>query len=150
MIINTGCEMSFYRKGVSQTGLPEDLTTPLGLPSQSKGFSVSSGPRSSVRTNQQVFDMESFKFSSSTFTSDNSARLMLGANTRRKYLLIQNTSVNNIYIGFGTLPNLNGINALILPPNSGITFENKIVPNNDVYVVSALQSSVTVVEGTVI
>lgn len=138
------------RRPQNATDLPSDVSTSFMQPSQASGYSVSATPTSRPTSQNQLQNFESFRFSSSTFTSQVTAQLMLGANIRRKYLLIQNNSINTIYIGFGTKPNNNGVNALVLPPNAGISFENKVVPNNDVFVISPLPSQITIVEGSII
>jgi hypothetical protein len=130
-----------------QTGLPRDVTSPLGRPSFSYGFSQS----------KKIEDNAGFKddplasnnrFSSSSFTSDSNPRVLIGANPRRNYLLIQNNGTVTIFVGFGVMPTLNGSNALQLPPNTGISFENGIAPNNDVAVVSSTECLITVIEGS--
>lgn len=130
-----------------QTGLPADVTRSIGAPSSHNGFS---------RPNR-IEDRAGFKndpresanrFTSSSFTSDANARVLIGSNPRRNYLLIQNNGTVDIFVGFGTVPTLSGNNAVILPPNAGITFENGIAPNNDVSVVSLTECAVTIVEGT--
>jgi hypothetical protein len=130
-----------------QTGLPDDVTSAIGDPSFSYGFSNSEKIGANAGFSNDPLASTN-RFSSSSFTSDANARVLIGSNPRRNYLLIQNNGTVDIFVGFGVMPTLNASNALILPPNAGISFENGIAPNNDVAVVSSTECLITVIEGS--
>lgn len=130
----------------SQTGLPSDVTTAVGDPSYSYGFSKPGGINRGAGFTNDPLGSDN-RFTSSTVIANTTARVLIGANPRRNYLLIQNNGTVTIFVGFGSLPSLQGNNALVLPPNTGITFETGIVPNNDVSVIASTECRVTVVEG---
>ncbi len=131
-----------------QTSLPRGLTKHNGAPSSSNGFSVGLPP-----IGQRSFDPNSpnarkqYKFNTFSQTSGVIPNTLLAANPMRAYVAIQNNGLVNIFVSFGSTPNLDGTNSLILPPNTGITFEAGIVPNNPVTVVSSVGAQVTVIEG---
>lgn len=129
-----------------QTGLPADLTRNIGAPSSHNGFSRPNRIEDRKGFNDDPLASAN-RFTSSSFTADSNARVLIGSNQRRNYLLIQNNGTVNIFVGFGTVPSLSGNNALILPPNTGITFENGVAPNNDVSVVASTECQVTIIEG---
>lgn len=113
-------------------------------PSQSSGFSGGTGARPKLKP---IAPIASTRMSTFSFTANATAKLMLAANNKRSYLLIQNNGANTIFVGFGTTPNLNGTGAVQFPVATGITFESGVIPNNEIYVVASSDTLVTVVEG---
>jgi hypothetical protein len=131
----------------NQTGLPSDLTRSIGAPSSHNGFSRRREMDDIAGFNNDPLASNN-RMTSSSLTSNSVARVLIGANPRRNYLLIQNNGTVPIYVGFGTTPNINGNSSLILAPNTGITFDAGIAPNNDVSIVSSADCLVCVIEGS--
>jgi len=130
-----------------ETDLPYDVTRTIGGPSSSLGFSEGFGASPQGGGNQQAIDKSvSYTFKSYSVNSQSNAQVLVGGSPLRKYLAIQNNGTVNVYLGFGTPPNLDGVNSIVLPPNTGITFENKVVPSNDIYVISSVSALVCVLD----
>lgn len=80
------------------------------------------------------------------FAASSGGGQVLQENTKRNYLLIQNTSPNNVLLSFGVAPSAG--NSLLLEPNGGsYVAENMFVPTNAVYVGPSAGGAVIVVEG---
>lgn len=67
-------------------------------------------------------------------TTNTNAQLVLPAAPRRAYLLIQNNSNGDIWIGIGAAPNTRGASLVLGPGNF---WEPVYVPTNAIYVRSA-------------
>lgn len=133
-----------------ESDLPRDVTETFGKPSSSLGFSEGFGSTPAGGGNQQAIDRSvSYSFKTYSVNSQATAQILVGGSALRKYLAIQNNGTVPIYLGFGTPPDLNGINSFVIPPNAGITFENKVVPANDVYVISSVSALVCVLDAFV-
>ena len=72
---------------------------------------------------------------------------LLTANEDRRYLLIQNKGTGTAQISFGAAALDGGVNSIDLAPNTSISFENGICPNNDVFAICLPTTIVTVIEG---
>lgn len=131
-----------------QTSLPRGYTRQLGNPSSSNGFTDITPP-----IGQKNYSAENpnarrqNKMVSSTFWANATVKTLLAANPMRSYLAIQNIGTVNIYVAFGSTPDVQGNNSIVLPPNTGITFESNVVPNNDIKIVSSTDNMVSVLEG---
>jgi hypothetical protein len=127
-----------------QTSLPSEYDEQYGQPSDGRGrrqdLAEFKNPIKKPIPPQTIM-------SSQSFWAGPVVQRMLGANPFRKYLAIQNIGVGSVFIGFGVIPDLSGNNAFVIPPNNGFTFEDGIVPNNDIFVVSAVSVQLTLVEG---
>jgi hypothetical protein len=129
-----------------QTGLPRDVTSPIGRPSFSYGFSTPEKIRDNAGFSDDPLASNN-RFSSSSFSSNSQAKVLIGSNPRRNYLLIQNNGAVTVYIGFGVTAALNGSNSIVLPAGTNIAFDI-IVPNNDITAVSAVECLISVIEGS--
>lgn len=132
-----------------QSDLPDQVVFGRQKPAFSRGFAASptKGVAKTLKKSVKASSGIQHRFTSSTFFSEPVAKTALGASPKRDYLLIQNNGAVNVTIGFGTTPEVNGNNGVIIPPNAGITFENGIVPNNDVQVISSTSCRLTILEG---
>lgn len=128
-----------------QSALPQDQTDSLYPPNSAPGMSRTTGPVPPPRG--PASPIINTRMNTFNVVADINAQILLAANPRRNYVAIQNNGAVPIYVGFGSIPIIGGQSALIFPPNTGITFENGRVPNNDVYVVSSTGALVSVVEG---
>ena len=142
----------------NQTSLPDEYTEPaVQQPAYSTGLNpVRSGKQPSGNTYgvpgsqgaRVVFVRQPLhRFISSTVTTSANARVILGKNSTRRYVQLQNTGAVNVFVGFGTTPNINGANSILLPPGIALTFEDGICPNNEVSVISATSGRLGVLEG---
>lgn len=125
-----------------QTSLPGEYTDAVGPPSTALGNFPVAPPiglsRKPVRTT---------RFNTYSVVSTINPSVLAGQNAQRVYMAFMNLGAVDAYISFGSVANLNGTNSFKLPPNTGITFENGIVPNNDVTVVSSVGCLISVAEG---
>lgn len=128
-----------------QSALPQDQTDSLYPPNRAPGMSRTTGPVPPPRgAPSPVINTRMNTFS---VVANPQVQILLAANPRRNYVAIQNNGVAPIYVGFGVVPIIGGQNAMVFPPNTGITFESGRCPNNDVYVVAASGVLVSVIEG---
>lgn len=88
------------------------------------------------------------KMVSSRVFVNTSVLLICAASQNRNYLLIQNNGTSDVFLGFGSFPNVDGSNAMLLSPGTQYDFSSGIVPNNDVYAISTASNSVSINEGT--
>lgn len=137
-----------------QTDLPQDVTRPLQeKPIFSTGFSRTSNVPLRARKPRNTRYVEEvaqqYRMKSSTVFVGTTVLTILAASESRRYLLLQNQSPVDILIGFGTTPSLTqGIGVLLLA-GTQLSFENKVVPNNDIEAVSPAQSRLAIIEGSI-
>jgi hypothetical protein len=139
-----------------QTDLPIDNVRPVtDVPGFSYGFSESrpsdAPPKPTPGIPPRLVELlrPQYRFTSSRLFTSPSVISALGANAKRRYLMLQNTGGITIYLGFGANPTLTGDQAIELPAGIAITFENEAVPNNDIFAVSSAQSSLAILEGSI-
>ena len=76
---------------------------------------------------------------------------ILGSNNQRNYLLIQNVGQNDLQIGFNN--SLTAGNGTTLSPGGlgaqggSILFDQTYIPQNTIYAVSAIGSTIVILEG---
>lgn len=146
------------RRVRNQTGLPDDLmiNESYGEPSFYQGFGIGSSRasgKSALAPNP--LGMPSVvpasilqnKMTSYGINADTLAKQLVGYSPLRTYLLIENVGTVDVFISFGVQPQSNGVGALKVPANTGISFDSGICPNNDVWCISTTTCAITVVEG---
>lgn len=124
-------------------------------PSQANGFTSdkreSEGRqlKKSVREMPQVMATtgEHVMYSNTIFAGS-LVQTILGANPNRRFLLIQNVGAQTVFFGFGSTPNVNGDNAIEIPSGFQISFENGIVPNNEIQAVCQNSTKLAILEGS--
>lgn len=129
-----------------QSSVPEYQDKTYGDPSQSKGFGTYPVPQGG-RPAQFHASKQNRLISTTVFASTTPLQAV-GHSPSRTYLGIQNNGTVDLYVGFGSKPNLDGTNALILPANTGFVFENNFIPNNEVYILASTSCRVTLLEGS--
>ncbi len=132
----------------NQTGLPSDQQHSIHEPSSHHGMTtrqdtVLPPPKPRVMRT----DTLQHKMVSSTRDTTTTSIRLLGANTKRRYLLIQNTGASKVFLGFNVIPGVNGANGTELPAGSQIDFSNGIVPNGTVNAISQAASTLSILEG---
>lgn len=131
-----------------QTGLPSDVTKPLGPASSAYGFTNQHLKNRTQNPGEQPSGSVLTRMATFTYFVSTTAQTLLGESNQRNYLLIQNNGTGIVYVSFGGTPTVAGENAIQLPGGTGISFDSEIVPNNTVSVVSASSNLISVIEGT--
>lgn len=100
--------------------------------------------KSLKRPTNTISDFYQHRFSSLSFdiTAGDTVKI-IGVNTRRRSITIQNKGPGSLYLGFGTTTS-----DIEIPPNSALSFENGIVPNNEIFGTSQTGTSIALIEGT--
>lgn len=137
------------RRMRSQTSLPATNADPINRnPSSAKGFTSELEFQPRKKEAARVVHKRS-NFYSSVFTVSTTAQIILGHNPNRSYLALQNRSLSDIYLSFGTPATIG--NSILFPAGAVWTFENGIVPDNSVYALTAAASALMAInEGTYI
>lgn len=138
-----------------QTSLPEALTRNEGIGTGfATGFSANRPQpvRPEQPTNQpaRVTDFRQHLFNSRTSIVSAISQVISGHNERRRFLAFQNNGATNVFLGFGTPSNITGENSFILPANGYLSFEFGIVPNNEIWAVSTISTTITIIEGSIL
>lgn len=130
-----------------QTSLPGANADPIDRnPVSSQGFSTQSRLRAPAKKTA-VVQARRVNFYSNSFIAETVSKIALGANSRRAYLAIQNNSVGDIYVAFGTTATL--LNSFKMISGAVWTFEAGIVPDNTVHVITTTPgSALQIVEGS--
>lgn len=135
-----------------QSSLPDVYGAISDTPVSARGFStpqrlvdkpaVTKGGTPIVVTRNPTHD-----FYSSTVQVSTVPQPVVGPNRNRRYLLIQNVGTSTVFLGFGVTPSVTGNGAVQLPPNSAISMENGICPNNEITAVSSTAGTLAILEG---
>lgn len=81
--------------------------------------------------------------SGATSASSNTSTELIPANASRKYLIIQNVGIFDVWINFGGSASKE-VQSLLLEPKQGIVFEDSFVPTEAVHVYSFDGTSVPI------
>lgn len=120
-------------------------TKAVSLPSQSIGFTKGFG---SLPKGKPIDAVAMTNMRSSQFFVGTIPMVVSAASQGRNYLLIQNTGLVDVWLGFGSTPSTSGQGAVLLAAGTSIDFPSGIVPNNEVYAVCAGASSIQILDGT--
>lgn len=139
----------------NQTDLVSQQTAEIhDLPVGSRGYNpaaIPDTPQSKTRkTPVMRVDPVTHTFRSFTIEIDGTPRTILTANSKRRYLFIQNKGNQDIQLAFGAMAipnNLGAQNTIDLPAGTSITFEH-VCPNNDVFAVCLPVSELAIIEGS--
>lgn len=127
-----------------QTSLPSDLTDSLYPPNSSMGAShtdIEKRQRARVNYSPQTL------MRSSNVVVGPEVLMVSAASIARNYLLLQNNGGVDIFVAFGSTPNLDGGNSIVLAAGTALDFSNGIVPNNDVYAICNGIAALSILEG---
>ena len=128
-----------------QTSLPDYVTDPISRdPSSARGFSTPEDPKERQRKNRPQPRVT--RMSTATFNVDSNSRNILGYNSNRTYLMIQNNGTADVFISWGGRADASGVNSAKMPAGSVWTFDY-ICPSNEFTAVSTVGSILSVTEG---
>ena len=96
-----------------------------------------------------VSDTYQHHFSTNTITVGQKVVSIAAANKKRRYLLIQNTGLNGVYISFGDSPVFNK-RGIFLAAGNVLEFANGVVPNNEIQAVCTPTTKLVICEGNVL
>ena len=135
-----------------QSALPHELVEADLPPSFSNGlsnFKTHSAPSASSGMRTQARPLELIRGITSTQTITNVVSQILGANYKRRYLLIQNTGLIRAFIGFSVTPLISGANGIELNPGFELELDTRC-PYNDVSAIlsAAGTGTLAILEGT--
>lgn len=112
------------------------------------GGDVTNVNQTNVNRSNAFVSQSPLVHASISMTVNTTPTMIMGSSYRRRYLLVQNTGVEPIFIGFGSPPGPSGSNAIVINP--GFVYETPafMAPTNEVYASTGSGSSVVnIVEG---
>ena len=138
-----------------QTSLPDALTRNEGIGTGfATGFSVNRPQpvRPEQPTNQpaRVTDFCQHRFNSRTIIIDAQSIAVIGYNELRRFLSFQNNGASDVFLAFGVPANVSGNDSFVLPSGGYLSFEFGIVPNNEIWAVSTISTTITIIEGSIL
>lgn len=138
-----------------QSSLPEMLTRNAGVGTGfATGFSTNRPqpvrPEQPENQPAQVTDFRQHRFNSRTIIIGAQSIAVIGYNELRRFLSFQNNGASDVFLAFGVPANVSGNDSFVLPIGGYLSFEFGIVPNNEIWAVSAISTTITVIEGGVI
>jgi hypothetical protein len=138
-----------------QTGLDQSITRPLQeKPIFSKGFRGTSNvplkPRRPAGTRPVQEIQTQYKMKSATLFVGTDPQVILAGSVSRRYLLIQNIGAVDVWLGFGTTPSAANTIGILLFAGTQLSWENRVVPNNDIQAIANAQAQLSIIEGVAV
>lgn len=80
----------------------------------------------------------------------NVTQTITASDPKRRGFFLQNLSVNDVYVSFGTSIGPSFSDAILVPPNASFEFPANAAPTSDIYARSAATSAIVIIESTLI
>ena len=137
-----------------KTSLPKALTSNAGV---GTGFATGHSVNRPIKVRPQenidqpsiVTAFRQHLFLSRTVIVGTEPIAIIGSNELRRFISFQNNGGALVFLGFGIPVDITGMNAFELDINGYLSFEFGIVPNNEIWAVSTVDVTVSIIEGSI-